>query len=91
MADPVITACDFSAARTVVDVGGGQGTFIAEILMRNDRARGILYDLPNVVAGAAPALKEAVVADRCTVIAGNILESVPAGGDVYCISRVLFN
>jgi hypothetical protein len=88
---PVIAACDFSEAKTIVDVGGGQGTFIAEVLKRNKGAKGVLYDLPNVVAGAVTVLESAGLVERCTVIVGSFFDSVPEGGDVYCISRVLFN
>src|SRR5262249_35810520 len=65
--DAVVAGYDFSGARTVVDVGGGQGALLAAVLAANPQARGVLFDQPHVVAGAAPLLREAGVADRCAV------------------------
>lgn len=88
---PAVAACDFSDAETVVDVGGGQGVFLAAILQANPSLRGVLLDLPEAVAGAPALFEAAGVADRCRVVPGNFLDAVPAGGDVYTVSRVLFN
>jgi hypothetical protein len=87
----VAKACDFVSARMVVDVGGGQGTLLAEILKNNSSLKGTLYDLPNVVKDAGSILDAAGFSTRAQVVPGNFLESVPVGGDVYVISRVLFN
>jgi hypothetical protein len=73
----------------VVDVGGGQGALLAAILAANPQARGVLFDLPHVVAGAAPQLRAAGVADRCEVVGGSFFETVPAGGDVYLLRAVV--
>src|SRR5205823_2196479 len=54
----------------------------------NPSLRGILLDLPRVVAHPAP-LEEAGVADRCEVIGGDMLQAAPGGADVYLIKRVL--
>ena len=51
-AKAVVAAYDFSAARKVVDVGGGDGTLIAEILGGNPSVQGVLFDLDHVVAAA---------------------------------------
>ncbi len=82
-------AYDFSGATTVVDLGGGRGALLAEILKANPGLRGVLYDAPHVVAAAGEFLEQAGVADRCTRLGGDFFASVPAGGDVYVLSRVL--
>lgn len=89
VAGAVTAAYDFSGHSRVVDVGGGQGRLIAAILQANPRLRGVLFDLPGVVAGAARVLAEAGVADRCEVVGGDMFAAVPGGGDVYVLSRVL--
>jgi ubiquinone/menaquinone biosynthesis C-methylase UbiE len=86
-----VAACDLTGAGTVVDVGGGQGGFLAELLGINPGLRGILLDLPEAVADAPAVLSAAGVADRCTIVGGSFLEAVPEGGDVYTLARVLFN
>jgi hypothetical protein len=86
---PLVAAYDFSRCGTVVDVGGSNGPLLAGILRANPGLRGVLFDLPQVVAGAAPVLSEAGVADRCAVVGGSFFESVPAGGDAYVLKYVI--
>lgn len=89
MASVVAATCDFSRFRTVVDVGGGHGALLTAVLQRNAQARGILFDLPHVVEGAASTLVRAGIADRCTAIGGDFFESIPGGGDAYMLKQVL--
>jgi hypothetical protein len=84
-----IRGYEFSEIETVVDVGGGNGSLLAGLLAAHPTLRGILFDLPAVVTGAARRLGEAGVADRCRVIGGSFFEAVPAGGDAYILSNVL--
>src|SRR5262249_28915981 len=87
--DAVVAGYDFAGAQTVVDVGGGHGALLATILAANPQARGVLFDQPHVVAGAAPLLRQAGVAARCAVVGGSLFEAVPDGGNVYLLSRVI--
>jgi hypothetical protein len=87
--EAVVAAYDFSAFRTVADVGGGQGSTLAAILRANPSLQGILLDQPQVVAGAEPLLQAAGVAERCTIIGGDMLHGVPPGADAYILKRVL--
>src|SRR5882762_9756885 len=45
----VVAACDFSKARTVVDVGGSHGHLLAAILRANPKLEGVLFDVPQVL------------------------------------------
>ncbi|OLR93224.1 methyltransferase [Actinokineospora bangkokensis] len=85
MIKPVVAAYDFSAFGTVVDVGGGHGALLAEVLRRNPGVRGVLYDQPEVVAGVS----HPDVADRFTTAGGSFFDSVPGGGDAYLLSNVI--
>jgi len=78
-------AYDFSRFRTLVDVGGGQGTYSAAILELHPKLTAISYDLPQVIARAAPGS----TGDRLKLVGGNMFESVPAGADAYLTSTVL--
>ena len=88
-APSVAMACDFTAVRTVADVGGGRGTLLAAILRAHGHLRGILMDAPAVAAGAGPVLQAAGVAGRCEVVAGDFFAAVPAGADRYLLANVL--
>jgi len=85
----VVRAVDFSRSRRIADIGGGQGSLLAEILLVNANARGVLYDRPHVVAGAAPVLRAAGVEGRCEVVGGDMFEAVPGGCDTYILKYVL--
>ena len=88
--DPAICqAYDFSKFRCLVDVGGGSGQFIADILRENGALHGILFDLPEIVVHAHPILTAAGVADRCRIQAGSFFESVPSGGDGYVLKQII--
>jgi DNA-binding transcriptional ArsR family regulator len=82
-------AHDFSGSRTVVDLAGGTGALLGTILRDHPEAGGILFDVPEVVANAPAHLDRMEVLDRCELVGGDLFESVPAGGDVYLLSRVL--
>jgi hypothetical protein len=87
----VLEACDFSNVRNIVDVGGGQGAFLAAILSSYPHAHGVLFDRESVIDRARNVLAEAGVADRCVMKSGDFFEAVPGGGDVYLLKSVLHN
>lgn len=86
--EAVAAAYDFSSAKTVVDVGGGEGVLVTSILRRNQTAHAILFDLDHVVASARTGL-DRNIASRCDFIAGDFFKSVPAGGDLYILKYIL--
>ena len=88
-APSVAASYDFSALRTVVDVGGGQGILLAEILRQHGRLHGVLFELASVAAGAAAALTAAGVAGRGEIMAGDFFAAVPDGADCYLMANVL--
>lgn len=85
----VVAAYDFSGARTVVDVAGGQGSLLAAILAANPTARGVLFDLPHVIAMARRTFENAGLAERCELAGGDFFAAVPAGGDIYMLKKVI--
>ena len=85
----ICQAYDFSRFTCVVDVGGGSGQFLTDILRVNPRLQGVLFDLPHIVAHAPPILTAAGVADRCRIESGSFFESVPAGGDAYVLKYII--
>ncbi|MEU2035651.1 methyltransferase [Nocardia amamiensis] len=87
--EPLLAAYDFGRYDILVDVGGGEGTLLTEILCRSPRSRGILFDLPEVVAAAPARLAELGLAERCTVESGSFFDSVPKGGDAYILKHIL--
>ena len=62
---------------------------MAAILTRYAGPRGVLFDLPHVVAEAPALLKAKGVNDRVTIEAGDFFKTVPAGGDAYVLSHII--
>lgn len=90
--EPLFEVYDFGRFETVMDLGGNQGTLIANIVKRYG-CKGILFDLPNEAETAHNNLLKYGVNEAVRVIGGNALESLPKGADAivmkYFIS--LFN
>lgn len=87
--NPAIAAAyDFSGFAHVVDLGGGQGGLLAEILKRHPSVRGTLFDLPQVVGNPA-SLREPALAERWSTLGGDFFQSVPSGADAYVLKRIL--
>ncbi|CAM6086953.1 unnamed protein product [Calypogeia fissa] len=61
---------------TLVDVGGGWGHIVAQIVAHNPHIHGINFDLPFVIA-TAPAV------NGVKHVAGSFFESVPSGDAMF--------
>jgi C-methyltransferase len=85
----VVAGYSFSPYRTIVDVGGGHGGLLSTILAATPTAQGVLYDLPEVVAGASGLLSQRGGKDRVRVEGGSFFDSVPSGGDAYVLKNVI--
>ena len=82
----IAAAYDFSGAKLIADVGGGNGAALRAILAREPSARGLVFDRPDVVAE----LSRAQLLDgRIAAEGGDFLERVPEGADIYLLIRVL--
>ena len=85
----VAEAYDFAGIGSLVDVGGATGNMLGHVLSRHPNVKGVLYDLPHVVADAPPLLEAHGVADRVTIESGSFFESVPQGHDAYLLSHII--
>lgn len=86
---PFVAAYDFTSARVVADLGGAGGSLISAILAAYPQLRGILVDRKEAVNGAAARLDAAGQTNRCELVAGDLLQTVPPGADVYILKNVL--
>ena len=85
----VAAAFDFSGIGTLVDVGGSSGNMLAAVLPHVPQARGVLFDLPHVVAQESAPLHEAGLQDRVSAVGGDFFAAVPPGGDAYLLSHIV--
>lgn len=86
---PVLAACDFSKAATIVDVGGGNGQLLAAVLGAAPQARGVLFEQESLGDKAREIFASAGVASRSEVRAGSFFDAVPTDGDLYLLKHVI--
>ncbi len=85
----VANAYDFSAMRSVIDVGGGEGALLVGILRANPTLRGAVFDLPRLSERAQRKISDAGLSDRYDFIGGDFFESLPSGHDAYLFKHVI--
>ncbi len=80
----------FSNISSIVDVGGGDGSLMISLLKAVDpHLKGVIYDLTHAAEEAKVQVSKAGLSSRCQVLSGDALNSAPAGGDAYLLSRVI--
>jgi hypothetical protein len=77
----IAQALELARGEHVIDVGGGHGGLLSELLERRPDLTATLFDLPDVIRDAP--------AQRWTRVAGDFFHSVPTGGDAYVLKRIL--
>jgi hypothetical protein len=77
----IVAAHDFSVYQKIVDVGGGHGALLGQILEKNPQAVGVLFDAPSVIAGA--------LIEHAECVGGDFFEAVPEGGDAYVLKYIV--
>jgi hypothetical protein len=85
----IASAYDFSGFSTLVAVGGDRGAPLMAILAANPGLRGVLFDRPDVVAGAVAAIEAAGLSDRCEIVGGDLFKALPSGGLAYLLEDVI--
>jgi hypothetical protein len=84
----ILESYDFSGIETLVDVAGGHGVLLTSIMQKYPAIKGILFDLPHVVTGGEPRIKQLGLTDRCQMVSGDFFKSVPAG-DAYIMKHII--
>ena len=85
----VIEGYDFTGIGKLVDIAGGHGRLLTEIVAANPSLHGVLFDLPQVIEGARENVAKSSAADRVEFVSGDFFESVPAGGDAYMMKHII--
>lgn len=87
--DAVVSSYEFAGAKRIIDIGGGEGTLLAAILSTNPAVDGTLFDTPRATEMARQRLDAAGLSARCHLVAGDFFQSVPTGGDLYLMKKVI--
>jgi AraC-like DNA-binding protein len=89
----ILDAYDFSAMQHLVDVGGGHGSLVLQVLHRYPDLVATLFDRPPIIEEVSQDLAElpAGVVRRFSAVAGDFFAAVPAGADGYVLKNVLMD
>ena len=79
----------WAPVRSVVDVGGGTGAMLAELLREWPQIQGTLVDFPRTVALSGEIFQAAGVADRVTTVGQSFFDPLPPGADLYLLKKIL--
>jgi hypothetical protein len=88
VADDIARLVDTSMTRLAVDLGGASGTIITALLRKNPALKGMIVDVPHVIAHARAVLVKLGLSSRCEAVAGDFFESVPEA-DLYVLKSVI--
>jgi demethylspheroidene O-methyltransferase len=92
IASEVLDVCSFGGRRSLMDIGGGEGGFLAAVGESYPRLELTLFDLPAVVQRARPHLERAGLRDRLRLVGGDFnTDAIPVGADVVTLVRVLLD
>ena len=90
VADRIAESVDLTAFTSLLDVGGGPGTYCIAILKRAPHMRATIFDLPQVVTMARKRLAEVGLLDRVKITPGDYtVDELPPGHDVVLLSAVI--
>lgn len=89
LAPAVLEAYDFSGINTLMDIAGGHGAVLCEVLKQYPRMKGILLDMPSVVEEAKFLICSEKMDHRCIPIAGDFFKNVPLGADAYYMQHII--
>jgi O-methyltransferase domain/Dimerisation domain len=85
----LVAAADLSRFDTVADLGGGDGTLLADMLLEQPALRGILVDLPTGLEASTRTLANRGVLERCRIEPSDFFSAVPRDADAYVLKQIL--
>jgi predicted transcriptional regulator len=88
-APAIISSVDWSRVGSVLDVGGGDGTLLIEMLKAFPTLHGGVLDLPGTAKAAEEKLRKSDLADRATAIAGSFFDQLPQGYGGYILTAIV--
>jgi hypothetical protein len=89
IAPALLEAYDFSGIGTLMDVAGGHGAILCEVLSRYPGMKGILFDMPNVIEEANCHICSLKMDHRCETVTGDFFEQIPSGADAYYMQHII--
>lgn len=89
VAREIIHIYDFSKYKNIIDIGGGIGSLLANILLEHKLAHGINFDLPELKELSTHYLQGKQILEGCKFIGGDMFKNIPSNGDLYLMKAIL--
>ncbi|MGL4396506.1 MAG: methyltransferase [Hyphomicrobium sp.] len=90
VAGQALDSYDFSRHARILDIGGGDGTFLTRVAERAPLSDLVLFDLPAVAQSAAQTFKKFGLAGRAAAIGGDFkIDELPRGADLITLVRIV--
>lgn len=80
---------DFKDVNTLMDVGGGYGSLMIEILKVHPHIKGVVAELPGVISEIRQSVKASRLESRIKAVECDFFDAIPGGSDVYLFSHIL--
>jgi hypothetical protein len=90
-ASAILEAYDFSAARAIVDVGGGQGALMAALLRAHAPLHAVIFDRSPPTDDTRRLFERLDILGRAEFVQGDFFATVPRGGDLYVLKSIVHN
>ena len=92
IAEQVLSSYPLTKHRVLLDVGGGEGTFLKAVAPAAPHLKLMMFDLPAVAERARVGLQDAGLSHRATAFGGSFFDdALPQGADIVTLVRVLFD
>lgn len=90
---PLLGVYDFGNINTLVDIAGGDGGHLIEILKKYPNMKGIIFDQPETSERAKTFIDDAGLSERCSTVSGDFFkaETIPDNGDAYMLRNIMHN
>jgi SAM-dependent methyltransferase len=90
LAKQIVASINTGNATSLLDVGGGSGTYTIAFLQAVPGMKATLFDLPDVIEMARERLESEGMLDRVTLVPGSYYkDELPQGHDVALLSAII--
>ncbi|RWS28009.1 hydroxyneurosporene methyltransferase-like protein [Leptotrombidium deliense] len=85
----LVTCYDYTQFEHIVDIAGGTGKLLIDILKHTSNTRGTIFERASMVDVAKRNIEMSNVKDRCTTVCGDFYDAITVHGDCYIIKFIL--
>jgi hypothetical protein len=85
----LLSSYRFSSFHYIIDIGGGHGSLLCNILSKNVNPKATLFDSSHVIERASANIESYRLKERIEIVVGDFFKKVPEGGDLYILKNIL--